>query len=635
MSRLYIILTVSLYFISYLFTEKVCAQEKVHLIDPSQVSIDSCLLWMKDNTANIDTYHDVGLQTLDRAIKNKVSDRIIAEIHEELANWHSYNGVYPADSVVYHSEQALIYYQKTEDYKKIADTYRALSIDYMNTRQLDKAEVVLFKSIKLYEDLNDEAGLGSAYRSLGVLYQVLEDFQESVDYTLKATPLLEKTESYSALAIAQFNLIIGYGQLEEFEKAYKAAEYGLEIVNNKVPEEVFIPVRIYSYRGEVYLKAEDYDNALKDYIKAWELCKEKVGEDRCATYRTEVGQVYLFKKDYRRALDHLLIGVQAYEEKGQNNIIQPYLDLAECYIQLGDFKNALFYKDKATANSKKILEDKVAHLESEMVIKYETGKKDEALAMQANLIEQKNKTQALVIAVASLLFVFLVSLLYFFNKNKQKTSIIRAKNDENELLLKEIHHRVKNNLQTISSLLSLQSESIKDKSAWDAVQESKNRVNSMALLHQKLYQGKNLAAIEMRDYFETIGKTIIASFGEKAENISLAIDMSEIELDVDTAVPIGLITNELVTNSLKHAFSNQNKGNISINLTTDEDGMLQLKIADDGQFSIPKNSEDNEGGFGSLLVKLLTTQLGGLMEKTTTGGTSILLKFPRQEKSAA
>ena len=97
---------------------------------------------------------------------------------------------------------------------------------------------------------------------------MMEDYEKSIYYTNQAIPLLEKTENYDGLAIAQFNLIIGYGELGEYEKAYKATEDCLEIVRTKVPEQIFIPVRAYSYRGEVYTKAKDYDNALKDYLAA-------------------------------------------------------------------------------------------------------------------------------------------------------------------------------------------------------------------------------------------------------------------------------------------------------------------------------------------------------------------------------
>ncbi|MGC1205665.1 MAG: histidine kinase dimerization/phosphoacceptor domain -containing protein, partial [Flavobacteriaceae bacterium] len=591
------------------------------------VSIDSSLSWMRENTytgRNLDAFHTIGLQTLKRSLKNEPSKKI-AEIHEELANWHGYNGIFSPDSVVYHSEKALKFYQKIDDKKKIADTYRALSIDYMNVRKLDKAQEVLFKAIMLYEDMNDLSGLGSAYRSLGVLYQVMKEFEKSIQYTNKAIPILEKAGNFSSVAIAQFNLIIGYGELGEFEKAYKAADYCLETVRTKAPEEIFIPVRAYSYRGEVYVKAKDYANALKDFISAWELCKVNIGEERCATYRTEIGQVYLFQNDYVNALENLSIGLKAYEDKGQDNIIQQYLDLATCYENLGDYKNAMFYKDKASLNTKKMLEDKVTNLQTETVVKYETGKKDEAIANQVALLQQKSKAQNLIIAIATLLGLLLLSLLFFFNKNKKATKIIQAKNAENELLLKEIHHRVKNNLELVKSLISLQSAQLEDSATKDAMIASQNRVQSMGIIHQKLYQGKNLGSIEMKDYFLNLGEGILDTFNAD-EKVKIECAMDNLELDVDTAVPIGLIVNELLTNALKYAFPENLKGNISISLSKSNPETLTLKVVDNGIGKTaglaPKGT-----GFGSQLIKLLTQQLNGKMTEENQNGTSVLFHF--------
>jgi two-component sensor histidine kinase len=146
----------------------------------------------------------------------------------------------------------------------------------------------------------------------------------------------------------------------------------------------------------------------------------------------------------------------------------------------------LSYDKKAYDNEKNLLEGKVANIESELAIKYETVKKDEALASQAALITQKSKTQTLIIAIASLLFLFLLSLLYFFNKNTKATKIIGAKNAENALLLKEIHHRVKNNLELVKSLIALQSAQIEDPATKEAMIANQNRVRSMGIIWEVL-----------------------------------------------------------------------------------------------------------------------------------------------------
>lgn len=593
--------------------------------DLKTVSIDSCLSWMRQNAytgKNLDNYHTISLQTLKRS-KNESDIKTIAEVHEEIANWHGYNGTFSPDSIIHHSEKALEYYTKSGDKKKIADTYRTLSIDYMNVRQLDKAQEVLFKAIKLYEASEDEAGLGSSYRTLGVLYEVMENPKKSIEYINKALPILEKTENYASMAIAQFSLIKSYGELGEFEKAYKAANYCLEIVKTKASEEVFIPVRAHSYRGEVYIKEKDYTNALKDFIKAWELCTVNVGAERCATYQTEIGQVYLLQENYKKALEHLSAGVKAYENQGQTSIVTQYENLAKCYEKLGDFKNALYYQNKAHTNTVNNLKGKIVNIEAETIIKYETEKKDETLASQASLLDQKNKTQNLIIAVAALLGLLLLSLLYFFNKNKKATKIIQTKNAENELLLKEIHHRVKNNLEMVKSLISLQSAQMEDSASKDAMIASQNRVQSMGIIHQKLYQGKNLGSIEMKDYFLNLSEGILDTFN--ADNkVKIECAMNNLDLDVDTAVPIGLIVNELLTNALKYAFPDDKKGLISISLEKTKDNHLKLKVADNGIGKVeglaPKGT-----GFGTQLVSLLTQQLNGKMTERNKNGT--LLEF--------
>ena len=339
------------------------------------------------------------------------------------------------------------------------------------------------------------------------------------------------------------------------------------------------------------------------------------------------------------------------ERDASNNLSlsSSHLELADCYEQTGNYPKALKHQKIAVQLRDTLNEERYKNLESELIQKYESEQKDEQISLQTATIQQQKQVQYLSFGIGGLLALLLGGLFLTYRNNRQKSRQLQALNNDlgatnlqlqqlnaqNELLLKEIHHRVKNNLQTISSLLSLQSESISNKSAFDAIQESKNRVSSMALLHQKLYQGENLAAIEMRDYFETIGKTIIDSFGEKAENVALKIDMSELELDVDTAVPIGLITNELITNSLKYAFPNKQKGQISITLTSEENGLLKLNIADNGQATQKEASSKKSKGFGTLLIQLLTTQLGGKLETSTAAGTSTIIQFPLQQKSVA
>ena len=225
--------------------------------------------------------------------------------------------------------------------------------------------------------------------------------------------------------------------------------------------------------------------------------------------------------------------------------------------------------------------------------------------------------------IVLLLIVFLVFGYISYRNRITSNRLLAAKNAENELLLKEIHHRVKNNLEVVSSLLALQSAQSDDVNTRDAMQESQNRVQSIGIVHQKLYQGSNLGAIEMKDYFLNLSESILDTFGaDKKVHIECA--MEKLDLDIDTAVPLGLIVNELITNTLKYAFPQGSNGKVLIKLEKSKDGALHLEVSDNG---VGKSGKITGTGFGGQLVSLLTRQLGGSMREETKNGTSVFFDF--------
>ncbi|MBK9015238.1 MAG: sensor histidine kinase [Saprospiraceae bacterium] len=207
------------------------------------------------------------------------------------------------------------------------------------------------------------------------------------------------------------------------------------------------------------------------------------------------------------------------------------------------------------------------------------------------------------------------------------TRILRKRNEEKEFLIKEIHHRVKNNLQVLSSLLHLQSRHIKDETALDAVREGQNRVEAMGLIHQKLYMGDNLAAVEMKDYLYNLGDTLLDSFGLDDDRVKIIYHLEPLHLDVDTAIPLGLIANELVTNSLKYAFPDGRQGLIEISLWKNEAGQLCLKVADNGVGKSGAPQMKGSTSFGTNLVEILSKKLKGKPEVLHGEGYATLIKF--------
>ena len=198
------------------------------------------------------------------------------------------------------------------------------------------------------------------------------------------------------------------------------------------------------------------------------------------------------------------------------------------------------------------------------------------------------------------------------------------------MLLKEIHHRVKNNLEIVSGLLALQAAQVDHPSAQAVMQATQNRVLSMGIIHQKLYQKGNLAGIEMKDYFHNLSEGILDTFNA-AGKISITLPMPTLNLDIDTAVPIGLITNELLTNAIKYAFPSNQSGEISISLTeTGISNGLVFQLSDNG-IGRQNNNSPRGTGFGTELVNLLVKQLEGSLTADSNNGTIIIIHFKNKK----
>ena len=218
---------------------------------------------------------------------------------------------------------------------------------------------------------------------------------------------------------------------------------------------------------------------------------------------------------------------------------------------------------------------------------------------------------------------------------EQKKAEIAVKESlkEKETLLREIHHRVKNNLQVILSLLSLQSENVVDEKDHELFIGSQNQVRSMALIHEKLYESDNLSSINFSDYIKSLLDSIIDGYPQDLSLINIELDIGDIELNIETSVPCGLIINELVSNSLKHAFPSGTKGSISVKMYADNDDYI-LTVADDGVGYDRKAELLDSTKLGLNLVNTLVRQLGGTIEVLEGKGTSYKIVFQELEYSS-
>jgi two-component sensor histidine kinase len=205
---------------------------------------------------------------------------------------------------------------------------------------------------------------------------------------------------------------------------------------------------------------------------------------------------------------------------------------------------------------------------------------------------------------------------------------IKASLKEKEVLLKEIHHRVKNNLQIVSSLLHLQSQYVKDQPALDVLVESQNRIRSMALIHERLYRSQDLASIDFAVYIRDLTNHLIRSYRARPSPVDLQIDAQDVYLAVDTAIPCGLIINELISNALKHAFPDGKAGEIRIKMELEGTRHFTLIVADNGRGFPPDIDFQNTESLGMQLVNTLVNQLDGTIElRSHNKGTEFKITF--------
>ncbi len=392
----------------------------------------------------------------------------------------------------------------------------------------------------------------------------------------------------------------------------------------------------YSYSmGSSLIKNEKYEEAKPYLYKTIKFLEENNLQtiDVYQFAHVLLGNIAEAEGNYDTAIDYYEIAKNSSIAINTKANTASFIEkLSSLYALKGDYKTALeYYIEWADANNSIEVERNERSLrENELQVNVLQQEKELAAKQQ----QQTKYIIALVIGA------LLLGLLYRNYRLKQrsnqklkalngelahKNELLDKQNAENELLLKEIHHRVKNNLELVKSLIALQSAQIDDPATKDAMIASQNRVQSMGIIHQKLYQGTTLDSIEMKDYFINLSESILDTFNAEKE-VKIECTMEKLDLDVDTAIPIGLIVNELLTNALKYAFPRQEQGTIKISLEKTQDNNLKLKINDNGigktQGQAPRGT-----GFGTQLITLLTQQLNGKMKEYSREGTHIEFEF--------
>ena len=315
--------------------------------------------------------------------------------------------------------------------------------------------------------------------------------------------------------------------------------------------------------------------------------------------------------------------------------LSSYILLEQSYILNEDCENALEILQKKTILHDSIRRQEMITQVADFRVKYDTEKKEAQLQI-LELEKEKERQQKNLFTIIAILGIILVGLVtYFLYKNNLKNKRLNSQNillentiGEKNTLLREIHHRVKNSFQIVSSLLYLQSENIEDKEAKIAIKEAENRVRSMVLIHQKLYNKDELVGINTKDYFQDLTKDIFESHQFQEQSITYELDIEPIVLDLETITPMGLILNELIINVLKHAFKTVDETSKLMISFSKNNGKLLLKVKDNGKGF---KGDIKTTSFGIKLIKALSKKLKATIDYKSQPnlGTEVVLNVKK------
>ena len=515
-------------------------------------------------------------------------------------------------------------------------TYLSLGAVAVRKGYVEEAIALNLKSIEILEELKDSIQLSHMYFATANLLNTQEDYNQALEYAERALNIVNKKDLKTTKANVLLSRARPLAKLGRPSQALLDLKKALTIYNqSKIG---FYIGDCYHEIGWIFLNQRNLDSAKYYFEKLLTVAKKRSDQDDFFNAYSDLG--------------HLSLA----ENKSSNAI--HYFKMAKSYVQKENYKkrsqieNGLYKANKIVNNQNLAM----AHLENYATLKdsaYSLEKTKLFYDLEAKynrsfqekeieVLETENQISTLRLAnsrkwLITLIFgllgigILLARIFASRKKIKEQNKIISKALSEKDTLIKEIHHRVKNNLQFISSLLSLQSEHLESSPAISALKEGQGRVQSMALIHQNLYQEDNLTGIQMKDYLENLTNNLFDSYNISPDRISLELEIEDINLDVDTMIPLGLVINELISNSLKYAFQEGKQGIISVSIK-ELNNQLILNVKDNG-IGI-QEKEIMSGSFGYRLLNAFKKQLNAELEVDGRNGTNVKMLINDYMKSA-
>ncbi|MCF0054758.1 tetratricopeptide repeat protein [Dyadobacter sp. CY356] len=572
-----------------------------------------------------------------RSAKLAVKQGAVLQTLGELYHYSSKNGA--ALSCLKQSLQA---YQSV-NYKQLMGVYDLLGSVYTSLGASEESIRYGILALRNAETNGDTSlQLSTIYTRLGITHYRLREYSKAIENYENALRIAEKYGDAETMHIIASNLGSPYLKLKKFKEAAAL----LSKIEHRYPindlKKKFWLDRAYIF---LYREQGQFERATK-YINELLTIAEGLPPDRVEVVYSLLIEFYFVKGNYDLAAKYVALRNQLKLNNNQatyrSHLWQSKLDSVNhrYYSALAEFQKYSLLRDSIFNESKS---QQINHLE----IIYETEKKEENIAqlkkesaLQQNMLEQASLIQNITYISIGLLLVIISLLIYGYRlvqKNNKgmaaRQEEINSKNislgqllTEKEWLMKEIHHRVKNNLHMIVGLLESQSEYLISDEAKTALADSEYRIQSMSMIHQKLYQTDKLNSIEISPYIHELVQYLKDSFQNKP-TVIFNLDIDRVEMNISHSIPLGLILNEAIINSLKYAFPNDRPGKIDISFKERKSSHFVLTIADNGIGLSPDFSMRNIDSFGLTLIQGLSEDLNAEFKIDSKGGTTVWVSF--------
>ncbi len=543
------------------------------------------------------------------------------------------------DSSKFYVEKSLIMAEKINNDSLLASSLTIKGMLMTNKAKFDDALKFYQQALSIFERINSRIGIGRVYYNLGHLNKRMGDaqsmkplFEKALLYCKKAEAIFVNTNNYEDLLRTYNNIGIIYRDLDEREEARKYLLKGVEIIEKHNIKEIGF---IYANLGQIYVeKDKNYDLGIKYISKSLEISKLNGDRQSHEHALRNLAKCYSFKKEFKKSVAYGKAAVEiALTLKDPNRAFNSYQVLYKVQTQAGMYKDALQSLEKYKALEDSTLKNEKMKSLADVETKYETQKKEIEI-QTLNLKNDLQKRQLIILIVGLLaLLGFIGAILYQNKKINDSRNVIAKQSEELKLMMQELHHRVKNNLAIVSSLLKIQSGRIEDKQAIQAVRQGQQRVEAMSLIHQRLYLTDKVTNINIKQYINDLAESLMAAYNFQPDNFDIEIDIIKEEMDVDIAIPMGLIINELLTNSFKYAYGNIERPLLKISIKTNKG--ISLEVQDNGPGINLENWEKDKDSFGKKLIAGLTKQLKGNFSIENSHGTLFKLHIASERISVA